>query len=125
MSADCGRDLVLHTSATSSGLQLSLDLLAVEGSVIDLSWYGDTEVSLPLGRDFHVRRLTLRSSQVGRVSPNARRRYTHRARLELALSLLTDARLDCLIDGETSFDDLPQALPELAAKGGLCRRIRY
>ena len=36
-----GRDLVVHTSATSAGLQLSLDLLAPEGTVIDLSWYGD------------------------------------------------------------------------------------
>src|SRR6186997_820157 len=32
-------DLVVHTSATSAGLQRSLDLLAVEGTVIDLSWY--------------------------------------------------------------------------------------
>ena len=36
-----GQDLVVHASATSAGLQLSLDLLAAEGTVIDLSWYGD------------------------------------------------------------------------------------
>ena len=45
-----GRDLVVHTSATSAGLQRSLDLLAPEGTVLDLSWYGDTEVRLSLGR---------------------------------------------------------------------------
>jgi threonine dehydrogenase-like Zn-dependent dehydrogenase len=39
-----GRDLVFHTSATSEGLQRSLDLLAPEGTVIDLSWYGDLEL---------------------------------------------------------------------------------
>jgi hypothetical protein len=59
------------------------------------------------------------------VSPAARSRYTHRARLELALSLLADSRLDCLIDGETSFDALPATLAELSTKGGLCRRVRY
>ena len=36
-----GRDLVVHASATSAGLQRSLDLLAPEGTVIELSWYGD------------------------------------------------------------------------------------
>ena len=64
-----GRDLVVHTSATSAGLQRSLDLLAPEGTVIDLSWYGDTEVRLSLGGAFHAGRLGIRSSQVGTVSP--------------------------------------------------------
>ena len=36
---DC--DLVVHASATSAGLQTSLDLLAAEGTVVDLGWYGD------------------------------------------------------------------------------------
>ena len=48
-----GRDLVVHTSATSAGLQRSLDLLAPEGTVLDLSWYGDAEVRLSLGGAFH------------------------------------------------------------------------
>ena len=60
-----GRDLVVHTSATSAGLQQSLDLLAPEGTVIDLSWYGDADVTLSLGGAFHSRRLGIRASQVG------------------------------------------------------------
>jgi threonine dehydrogenase-like Zn-dependent dehydrogenase len=119
------RDLVFHASGRADGAVTALSLAATDSTVIELSWYGDADVSLPLGRDFHVRRLTLRSSQVGSVSPAARPRFTHRSRLELALSFLTDARLDCLIDDETSFDALPTALSELAAKGGLCRRVRY
>jgi 6-pyruvoyl-tetrahydropterin synthase/NADPH:quinone reductase-like Zn-dependent oxidoreductase len=50
------RDLVVHTSATSAGLQRSLELLAPEGTVIDLSWYGDSDVQLSLGGPFHSRR---------------------------------------------------------------------
>ena len=119
------RDLVFHASGRADVAVTALSLAATDATIIELSWYGDREVSLPLGRDFHVRRLTLRSSQVGTVSPAARPRYTHRSRLELALSLLTDARLDCLIDGETPFDALPSALGELTSKGGLCRRVRY
>ena len=67
-----GRDLVVHASATSAGLQRSLDLLAPEGTVIELSWYGDREVSLSLGGAFHSGRLTIRGSQVGTVARAAR-----------------------------------------------------
>src|SRR6059058_6228476 len=58
-----GCDLVVHTSGTSAGLQRSLELLAPEGTVLDLSWYGDEEVRLSLGA-FHAGRLRLRASQV-------------------------------------------------------------
>ena len=68
-----GRDLVVHASATSAGLQRSLDLLAPEGTVIDLSWYGDAEVRLSLGGAFHAGRLAIRSSQVGTALPGPQR----------------------------------------------------
>ena len=44
--APAGCDLAVHASSTSAGLQLSLDLLGAEGTVLDLSWYGDSEVTL-------------------------------------------------------------------------------
>src|SRR5262249_33430359 len=56
-----GRDLVVHASATSAGLQRSLELLGPEGTVIELSWYGDREVNLSLGGWFHAGRLGIRS----------------------------------------------------------------
>ncbi len=68
-----GRDLVVHTSGTSAGLQCSLGLLAPEATVLDLSWYGDAEVHLSLGGAFHTGRLGIRASQVGTVSPPATR----------------------------------------------------
>ena len=68
-----GRDLVVHASATSAGLQRSLDLLAPEGTVIDLSWYGDIEVRLSLGGAFHSGRLGIRASQVGTRLPGPQR----------------------------------------------------
>ena len=74
------RDLVFHASGRADGAVTALSLAATDATVVELSWFGDTEVALPLGRDFHVRRLTLRSSQVGTVSPLARRRFTRTAR---------------------------------------------
>jgi threonine dehydrogenase-like Zn-dependent dehydrogenase len=120
-----GRDLVVHTSATSAGLQQSLELLAPEGTVIDLSWYGDAEVSLKLGGAFHSRRLGIRASQVGTV-PASRRRTTGE-RLELALDLLRDPAFDTLITGVSRFDQLPDVMPQLAsgALPALCHTVSY
>jgi hypothetical protein len=121
------RDLVLHASGSADGLRTALRLAGTEGLVLELSWFGDAEVSLPLGGAFHARRLTLRSSQVGTLSPHARRRFTLRSRLELALSLCRDPRLDVLFSGEGAFEDLPQTMAWLAASEGsaLCHRVRY
>jgi NADPH:quinone reductase-like Zn-dependent oxidoreductase len=120
-------DLVVHTSATSEGLQRSLDLLAPEGSVIDLSWYGDTEVRLSLGGAFHARRLVIRSSQVGTISPARASRRTSADRLALALELLRDPAFDALVTGESRFDELPDVMARLAEGSlpALCHTITY
>ena len=44
-------------------------LPAFEATVVEMSWFGDRQVSLPLGDAFHSRRLTIKSSQVGRLPP--------------------------------------------------------
>ncbi|MDX2548288.1 dehydrogenase [Streptomyces sp. WI04-05B] len=120
-------DLVVHASATEAGLARSLELLAAEGTVVELSWYGDRRVSLPLGEAFHSRRLTVRSSQVGTVSPAARPGRSYADRLALALDLLADPALDALVTGECAFEELPDVLPRLASgeTPALCHRVRY
>ncbi|MFJ7150713.1 zinc-binding alcohol dehydrogenase [Streptomyces sp. NPDC100445] len=121
------RDLVVHASATEAGLARALELLAPEGTVVELSWYGDRSVSLPLGEAFHSRRLTVRSSQVGTVSPAARPGRGYADRMALALDLLADPALDALVTGESAFEELPSVLPGLASGTipALCHRIRY
>lgn len=120
-------DLVVHASATEQGLARSLELLAPEGTVIELSWYGDRRVSLPLGEAFHSRRLTVRSSQVGTVSPAGRPGRGYADRLALALDLLADPAFDALVTGESAFEELPGVMPRLASGElpGLCHRVRY
>ncbi|MEV4754181.1 zinc-binding alcohol dehydrogenase [Micromonospora sp. NPDC049559] len=121
-----GCDLVLHASATSAGLQRSLELLAPEGTVVDLSWYGDRPVNLSLGGAFHSGRLTIRSSQVGTVSP-ARSSRTYADRLALALDLLREPAFDALITGRSRFDELPDVFDRLAAGSlpALCHLVTY
>jgi threonine dehydrogenase-like Zn-dependent dehydrogenase len=125
--ADGALDLVVHTSATSAGLQRSLELLAPERTVLDLSWYGDTEVRLSLGGAFHAGRLGIRSSQVGTLSPARASRRTTADRLALALELLRDPAFDALLTGESAFDELPDVMARLAAGTlpALCHTISY
>ncbi|AXB44636.1 zinc-dependent alcohol dehydrogenase [Amycolatopsis albispora] len=123
--AEHDRDLVIHASTTESGLVRSLELLTTDGVVVELSWYGDKRISLPLGEFFHSRRLTIRGSQVGVVSPATRK--SHADRMALAMDLLADQRFDALITGESPFGELPEVLPRLAggALPALCHRIVY
>jgi NADPH:quinone reductase-like Zn-dependent oxidoreductase len=122
-----GRDLVFHTSATSSGLQRSLELLAPEGTVLELSWYGDDQTVLSLGGSFHSGRLTIRSSQVGTVATSRRARRTATDRLALALELLRDVAFDSLLTGESPFETLPEVMPRLVSSElpALCHTLTY
>jgi threonine dehydrogenase-like Zn-dependent dehydrogenase len=120
-------DLVIHASATGAGLQTSLDLLGTEGTVVDLSWYGRREVTVGLGGSFHSKRLTIRSSQVGRVGPSRSARRTMAERLALALRLLEDPAYDVLLSGTTPFEELPDLMPRLASgeQAAICHVITY
>ena len=119
--------IVIHASGSPAGLAVALRITGFEGRIIELSWYGDQPVTLPLGEDFHDRRLTIQSSQVGSVATSRRRGWTHGRRLDKALALLRDPDLDALISGESAFEDLPQTMAMLAdgQLSALCHRIIY
>jgi threonine dehydrogenase-like Zn-dependent dehydrogenase len=122
---DC--DLVVHASGTASGLTTALSLAGDEATVLELSWYGAGEVAIPLGGAFHSRRLKLISSQVGRVAPSHRSRWTPHRRLAAALDLLVDSPLDALIAPAVGFHELPKRLPDILApeSGALCQLVTY
>ncbi len=122
---DC--DLVFEASANAEGVATGLRLCGDEGEVIELSWFGVTRPSLPLGADFHAKRLTLRASQVGRVSPARASRRTTSDRLRLALELLRDNAFDTLLAPAVPFAELPETLRQMDAGRGttLCQVIGY
>jgi threonine dehydrogenase-like Zn-dependent dehydrogenase len=122
---DC--DFVFHASASSDGLATALGIAGDEATVIELSWYGAGTVPVPLGGAFHSRRLKLISSQVGKVAASRRATVTHRQRLEAAIKLLADPRLDALLAPVITFGDLPARLPDILKpkSGVLCQLIQY
>jgi NADPH:quinone reductase-like Zn-dependent oxidoreductase len=123
--ADC--DLVFHASGNAAGLATALRCAGDEAAIVELSWYGTGEVAAPLGDAFHSRRLRLVSSQVGKVSPSHRLRWTPGRRLRAALALLDDPVLDVLLAPAVDFAELPSRLPELLAADAdaRCLLIRY
>ena len=123
--ADC--DLVIHASGSPDGLRKAIELAGEEATVLEMSWYGDTPVTAMLGGPFHSRRLRLVSSQVGKVAPSHRARWTHHRRLTAAVALLEDARLDALLAPTINFQDLvEQLLGILNVKSGiLCQPVAY
>lgn len=121
---DC--DLVFHASASAAGLATAIGAAGMEARVIEMSWYGARDVPTQLGGAFHSRRLQLVSTQVGQVALAQRSRWSHRRRLLAALALLADPALDCLLEPDCPFDELPARLPALLGEAAtLCQVIRY
>jgi hypothetical protein len=98
-----------------------------EATVLELSWYGATPIQAPLGGAFHSRQIRLQSSQVGHIATSHRPRWTHRRRLQAAMQLLTDNKLDALLSPAIHFSELPHRLPDLLGprSDALCCLIRY
>jgi len=122
---DC--DVVFHASGSAAGLATALELAGLEATVLEMSWYGEGQIAVPLGGAFHSRRLRLVSGQVGQVAPSRRARWTHGRRLDAALALLKPGCLDALLMAAVGFDRLPQALPRIfdAKSGILCQLVDY
>ncbi|GGJ00929.1 zinc-dependent alcohol dehydrogenase [Neoroseomonas lacus] len=128
--APAERDLIIHASADPAGLRRALELCAFEARIIEASWYGTREATLPLGEAFHAKRLQIVSTQVGAVAPAMRGRRSHAERMALALSLLADPRFDALLAPATPFAGLAAAMPGLlnpppGAATPLCPVVAY
>jgi len=122
------QDVVFHTSATQPGLATAIHAAAKNGTVVELSWYGEKPLHVPLGGHFHAGRVKLISSQVGTVSPDhASRGWGYSSRLQAALRLLDDERLDALLTETLPFPALPDAIPRLLAPDakGLVTLVQY
>jgi 2-desacetyl-2-hydroxyethyl bacteriochlorophyllide A dehydrogenase len=122
-----GTHLLVELSGAPSALADGLALLAHEGTALVGSWYGIKPVPLPLGADFHRRRLTLRSSQVSTIPATLQGRWDVPKRRRAALNLLGDLPLRALATTEYAFADAPDAYMALdkGATGVMHVSLRY
>ncbi len=126
-SAGTAADIVFHTSASAPGLETAIACAGFEGTIVEMSWYGDRTIETRLGGAFHSQRLKLISSQVGHVSAGRRPRWDYGRRMQKAVSLLDLAALDQLVAEEIPFDEAAKRMPEILAPGapGLAPVIGY
>jgi 2-desacetyl-2-hydroxyethyl bacteriochlorophyllide A dehydrogenase len=104
-----GADLVVESSGSPRALAASLGLLAHEGTALVCSWYGTKAVPLPLGADFHRRRLALRSTQVSTLPAALTARWDRRRRAELAWRLTRELPLAALATHGFAFEQAAEA----------------
>ena len=119
---------MIHCSASQAGLERSLQLVGDEGDIIEMSWYADRKVTMPLGEDFHARRLSIRASQVGVVARARRHRRTNADRLGARRVPAERSRASTSSSPEPPpFEELPGVVQRLAdgALDALCHVIEY
>jgi 2-desacetyl-2-hydroxyethyl bacteriochlorophyllide A dehydrogenase len=107
-----GADFVIEATGSPDALGDSLGLLATEGVAIVASWYGTKQVTLPLGAEFHRRRLEIRSSQVSTIGRRAAGWDRQRRRVE-AQALLAELPLSFLASHTFPFERAPEAYAAL------------
>lgn len=102
-------DLVIEVSGQPEALEAALDVCGEGGRLVVASWYGNRPVALNLGGRFHRSGIQIRASQVSRLAPEWRGRWTKARRLRLALDRLTGASLGGLLTHRVPFTEAPEA----------------
>jgi 2-desacetyl-2-hydroxyethyl bacteriochlorophyllide A dehydrogenase len=104
-----GVPLLVESSGVPQALSDGLAVLAHEGTALVASWYGTKPVPLPLGAQFHRRRLTIRSSQVSTIPAALQGRWDVHRRRDATRDLLADLPLRALATTEFDFEDAAAA----------------
>ncbi len=104
-----GASVVVEASGDPASLASALGLLRHEGAAIVASWYGRKQVSLPLGAEFHRRRLTIRSSQVSTIPARLAGSWDVARRRDVALRLLRELPVDHLATHDFPFERAAEA----------------
>ena len=113
LTSGAGVPLVVDATGHPPALARALELLGHEGEVLVCSWYGTKDVSLPLGREFHRRRLQIRSTQVSTIPARLADRWDVNRRRKVATRLLSELPLKLLTTHDVAFDQAADAYAAL------------
>ena len=120
-------DVAFHATAKGAGLQSAIEGVGTESKIIEMSWYGTSEVSLALGGSFHSRRKQILSSQVSQIATSQRARWDYKRRKDLVFRLLADSVYDEHITHPVKFAELTDVYPRLGtiSESGLYCVVDY
>jgi threonine dehydrogenase-like Zn-dependent dehydrogenase len=104
---DRSYDIAFNCSGSQEGLQLCIDRLTYEGRVVEMSWYGNQQVSLHLGQEFHIKRNQIISSQVSNIPGRKMNKWDLIRRKKLVFDILKDPYYQKIIDEEVLFRETP------------------
>jgi 2-desacetyl-2-hydroxyethyl bacteriochlorophyllide A dehydrogenase len=115
-----GASVLVDASGNPAALAEGLPLLAHEGTALVVSWYGTKPVPLPLGAEFHRRRLTIRSTQVSTIPARLAGEWSRERRRKVTVDLMGELPLQALATHEFRFSDAKAAYQQAdAAERGL------
>jgi threonine dehydrogenase-like Zn-dependent dehydrogenase len=81
--------------------------------VVVVSWYGTKPVTLHLGKEFHRKRIKIKSSQVSHLNSALTPRWSIKRRMSLALKLLPQLELNELISDIYPFEEAQSAYEKI------------
>ncbi len=121
-------DCSFHISGSSDGLQLCIDSVGKEGTIVELSWYGTKSSTISLGGEFHYQRKRIISSQVGQIPTSKSHRWDYTRRKALVMKLLDNPVFEEHLTHDLSLERCPsffQNLRENKQADGLAWVINY
>ena len=106
-------DVAIEVSGNSRALQAAIDNTCNHGRLIIGSWYGNADVSLKLGIDFHRSHKKIVTSQVSEIRPELSGLWTKERRFALTWELVREIRPSRLLTMKTALENAQTAYEAL------------
>ena len=106
-------DVSIEVSGNSRALQAAIDNTSNGGRIIVGSWYGNKDVNLKLGIDFHRSHKTIRTSQVSDIPADLLGLWDKRRRFSLTWELVKQIRPSTLLTRKLELDEAQAAYESL------------
>jgi threonine dehydrogenase-like Zn-dependent dehydrogenase len=103
-----GADVVIEVSGSYAALQEAIRTAAPDTTVTAMSWYGGVGTPLALSDEFHHNRITIKSSQVGKVGPDLSATHSLARRADHVLHAFNHLDLAPLISDRVPFASAPE-----------------
>jgi threonine dehydrogenase-like Zn-dependent dehydrogenase len=107
-------DVSIEVSGNPRALQAALDYTKDGGRIIVASWYGNANVSLKLGMDFHRSHKTIQTSQVSELPAALTGLWTKQRRFALTWELVKQIRPSRLVTKRTTLNKAQEAYEALS-----------
>ncbi len=102
-------DVSIEVSGNTRALQSAIDNTSNGGKIIVGSWYGNSDITLRLGIDFHRSHKTIKTSQVSTIPGELSTLWSKKRRFDLTWELVKLIRPSRLITKQVTLDEAQSA----------------